>query len=221
MSFSHLQVAIPSRDQIAVREHVELFHHLARGVRGLFIVCAFHDDRPGTISQHRVGDVEGMVEAIMAHADTPNANVYMSFCLMRLDLERGKKGAEADVIATIGLVADMDADTGKVGKMPIEPSYVIETSPGNSQQVILFDRPLLPEEAKPLATALKKASGSDHGTGDISHVWRIPGTLNWPTKTKLTRGRSARLPLPRYFGRRALKATSCQYPVVRKYCELH
>ncbi|MCK1728260.1 DNA-primase RepB domain-containing protein [Bradyrhizobium sp. 142] len=75
--------------------------------------------------------------------------------------------------------------------MPVEPSYVIETSPGNTQQVILFDRPLRPEEVKPLAIGMKSAASCDHGTADISHVWRIPGTLNWPTKNKLARGRSA------------------------------
>ncbi|WP_122401289.1 DNA-primase RepB domain-containing protein [Bradyrhizobium vignae] len=107
---------------------------------------------------------------------------------MRRNLPRGKKGGESDVIAALGLAADMGADTGKVGEMPVESSFVIETSPGNSQQVILFDRPLSLEQAKPLAVALKKASGSDHGTADISHVWRILGTLNWPTKTKLARG---------------------------------
>ncbi|SPP92729.1 protein of unknown function [Bradyrhizobium vignae] len=129
-----------------------------------------------------------MYESVVAHANTPGANVYVPLCVMRRNLPRGKKGGESDVIAALGLAADMGADTGKVGEMPVESSFVIETSPGNSQQVILFDRPLSLEQAKPLAVALKKASGSDHGTADISHVWRILGTLNWPTKTKLARG---------------------------------
>jgi hypothetical protein len=67
---------------------------------------------------------------------------------------------------------------------------VIETSPGNYQPFIMFDRPLTPAEAKPLAAALRRATGSDHGTVDVTHVWRVPGTKNWPNKAKLKRGRS-------------------------------
>ncbi|GIQ76204.1 DNA-primase RepB domain-containing protein [Bradyrhizobium sp. RD5-C2] len=127
----------------------------------------------------------------MSHANTPGANVYCGLHLMRPDLPRGKKGSEDDVVGVLGLVADMDADTGKIGEMPIEPSFVIETSPGNTQQVIMFDRPMHPKDAKPLARALQRATGADFGTADISHIWRIPGTLNWPTQAKIKRGRSA------------------------------
>ncbi|MDI2073354.1 hypothetical protein ABIF68_003496 [Bradyrhizobium japonicum] len=178
-------------DRPELEQYAERLHRLADGISGKLITSSFHEERPGVVTHHNVGDVRGTVEAIAAHIETPGANVYMPLCVMRRDLPRGKKGGEADVVAVLGLVADMDADTGKIGEMPFEPSYVIETSPGNTQQVVLFDKPLLPEEAKPLAIALKKASGSDHGTADISHVWRIPGTMNWPTKTKLARGRSA------------------------------
>ncbi|WP_040586118.1 DNA-primase RepB domain-containing protein, partial [Allomesorhizobium alhagi] len=87
-------------------------------------------------------------------------------------------------------VADMDGDTGRVGELPIEPNLILETSPGNGQPFWLFDRPLKPEEAKPLAAALKRATGSDHGTADVAHVWRVPGTSNHPNKKKLERGRS-------------------------------
>ncbi|GMO20832.1 AAA family ATPase [Bradyrhizobium sp. TM233] len=171
-------------DPESIQQFLEIIHDRAHGLDGYFVVSVFIEDAPGTITHHRVGDVEGTRESVAAHADTPGANVYMPLCVMRRDLPRGRKGGEADVVAVIGLVADMDADTGKIGEMPMKPSFMIETSPGNTQQVILFDKPLPPEEAKPLAVALKKASGSDHGTADISHVWRIPGTLNWPTKTK-------------------------------------
>ncbi len=86
----------------------------------------------------------------------------------------------------------MDGDTGKnAGEYPIPPNYVLETSPGNLQPFWLFDRPVKPAEAKVIARGLKAATGSDHGTADTTHVWRVPGTLNWPSKVKLDRGRSA------------------------------
>lgn len=186
----------PAFDEAAIRTHIEMLHQLAAGIQGKFVVSTFfanptgEDRSGGTISHHAVGDVDGMVDAVMAHASTPNANVYICPNLMRQSLERGKKGAEADVVAVLAIVADMDDDTGRAGAMPTDPNYVIESSPGNFQCFLLLDKPLPPGEAKPLAMALKRAANSDHCTVDVSHVWRVPGCLNWPNAKKLARGRS-------------------------------
>ncbi|RVK93823.1 DUF3987 domain-containing protein [Sinorhizobium meliloti] len=187
----------PAFDEAAIRTHVEMLHQLAAGIQGKFVVSTFfanptgEDRSGGTISHHSVGDVDGMVDAVMAHASTPNANCYVCPNLMRLNLERGKKGSESDVAAVLALVADLDGDTGRSGAMPIESSCVVESSPGNYQCFLLLERPLSPGEAKPLAKALKLAANADHCTVDMSHVWRIPGTLNWPNAKKLARGRPA------------------------------
>lgn len=187
---------LPAFDEAAIRAHIEMLHQLANGIAGKFVVSTFfanprgEDVAGGIISHHPIGDVDGMVEAVTAHAKTPNANCYICPNLMRSSLERGKKGGEADVTAVLALVADMDDDTGRAGDMPIEPNFVIESSPGNFQNFLLLDRPLSPADAKPLATALKRAAGSDHCTMDVAHVWRVAGTLNWPNRKKLQRGRS-------------------------------
>ncbi|MGO7750470.1 DUF3987 domain-containing protein [Rhizobium ruizarguesonis] len=183
-------------DEAAIRAHVEMVHSLAAGIDGLLVTSAYFanltgdSDAPGAVTHHAIGDVDGMVDAIMAHASTPHANVFTGLQVMRKGLARGKRGREADIVAVLGLVVDLDADTGKAGQMPVEPNAVLETSGGNFQPFVLFDRAISPAEAKPLAAALKRATGSDHGTADIAHVWRIPGTLNWPNKKKLERGRS-------------------------------
>ncbi|MDW9503082.1 DUF3987 domain-containing protein [Sinorhizobium meliloti] len=187
----------PAFDEAAIRTHVEMLHQLAAGIQGKFVVSTFfanptgEDRYGGTISHHAVGDVDGMVDAVMAHASTPNVNCYVCPNLMRLNLERGKKGSESDVAAVLALVADLDDDTGRSGAMPIVSSCVVESSPGNYQCFLLLERPLSPGEAKPLARALKLAANADHCTVDMSHVWRIPGTLNWPNAKKLARGRPA------------------------------
>ncbi|MFS8051603.1 DUF3987 domain-containing protein [Rhizobium sp. BR 317] len=183
-------------DECAVRSHVGMLHQLAVGIAGKFVVSTFfanptgEDRTGGIISHHAVGDVDGTVDAVMAHAFTPNANVYICPSIMRPTLERGKKGGEGDVVAVLALVADLDDDTGRSGTMPIDPAYVIESSPGNFQCFLLLDRPMPPGEAKPLAMALKRAANADHCTADMSHVWRVPGCLNWPNAKKLARGRS-------------------------------
>lgn len=191
-----LQTA-PSFDEPAVCEHVMMLHQLANGLAGKFVVSTFFanpngdDKMGGVISHHAVGDVNGMVDAVMAHAATPHANAYICPNLMRPTLERGKKGGEADVVAVLALVADMDEDTGNAGTMPIEPNYVVESSPGNFQCFVLLDTPLSVADAKPLARSLKVGAGADHCTVDVAHVWRVPGTLNWPNAKKLARGRPA------------------------------
>jgi HK97 family phage prohead protease len=170
-----------------------MLHQLAAGMNGVLVVSVFNanlPDDPGTITHHRVGDVDSMAEAIEAHLETPHANVYAGLQVMRAGLKRGKRGRESDIVAILGLVVDLDADTGKSGALPFEPDMVLETSPGNFQPFTLFDRPLPPSEVKPMAAALKRATDSDHGTADVTHVWRVPGTQNWPNKKKLGRGRS-------------------------------
>jgi hypothetical protein len=54
----------------------------------------------------------------------------------------------------------------------------------------LFEKPVAPEIAKPIAAALQKATGCDNCTKDIDHVWRIPGTWNRPNRKKIAEGRS-------------------------------
>lgn len=183
-------------DEPAIREHAMMLHQAAHGHTGKFVVATFfsnpngEDKAGGVISHHPVGDVDGMVDAVMAHAGTPNANVYICPNLMRPTLERGKKGTEADVVAVLALVADLDSDTGLSGHMPVEPNYVVESSPGNYQCFILLESAMQVPEAKALASALRRGANADHCTVDMAHVWRVPGTYNWPNAKKLSRGRS-------------------------------
>src|SRR4029077_13666358 len=78
-----------------------------------------------------------------------------------------------------------------LGTLPLEAPYVIESSSGNFQPVFPLARALANGEAKALAILLSDFISGDAGTKDLSHVWRIPGTLNWPNKKKLQRGRPA------------------------------
>jgi hypothetical protein len=185
-----------SFDEVAIRDHVGMIHGLAGGLDGVLAVSAFHanpnkdEDTAGVVSRHAIGDVEGTVESIMCHSETPHLNVFIGLQVMRKGLARAQRGTERDIVAVLGLVVDMDADTGKTGDLPVLPNLVLETSPGNRQPFILFDRPIPASEAKPLAAALRRATGSDHGTADVTHLWRVPGTFNWPNRKKLSRGRS-------------------------------
>src|SRR5258707_1394632 len=134
-------------DAAAIKDHLTIIHNQAAGHNGKLVVAVFNQDMPGTVTHHRIGDIEGMCTSVMAHANTPGANVYPGLQSMRLALPRHQRGSESDIVAVHGFVADVDNDKGMAGKMPVEPSYVIETSPGNYQTAILFDKPMNPASA--------------------------------------------------------------------------
>ncbi|MGA8550961.1 MAG: DNA-primase RepB domain-containing protein [Stellaceae bacterium] len=74
--------------------------------------------------------------------------------------------------------------------LALTPNYVLETSAGRFQAFYLFDKPEAPEDVKRVAERLKAFAKSDHGTMDVSHVWRVPGALNWPNAKKVAEGRA-------------------------------
>lgn len=180
----------PEFDVAAIRDHVAILHERAAGIDGVLVVSVFHaSGAPGTVTHHPIGDIDGMVDAIAANNRVHGANVYTGLHIMRRGLPRGKRGTASDIVAVLGVVADLDADTGKAGEMPIAADLVLETSPGNRQPFVLFDEPATVAEAAEIGSALMRATGADSGTRDPAHVWRIPGTLNWPNKAKIERGR--------------------------------
>jgi RepB DNA-primase from phage plasmid len=194
----------PRFDEPAIRQHVEMIHRRAAGVDGKIIVCVFGEDpkriNPKTgkagcpvhrqVMHFAVGDIEETVSAIMAYEVVEHANVYMPLHVVRRGLGGHQRGELKDIVAVLGLVVDADRDAGKAcTTCPMRPSLVIETSPGNSQLFILFDSHVSTRDAAPIAKALCTATKTDSGTGDVAHVWRIPGTLNWPNAKKLERGR--------------------------------
>ena len=182
--------ALPPFDRNAIEAHVSLLHDMAAGVDGVVILAAFEECGAAQVQRFKVGDIARMTESIMGFENHPSVNLYAPWSVMRRDLEPCKKGAEGDVIAVLAAVPDLDNDKYQIGGLPVDAPYIVESSPGNFQPVYIFERPLAVADAKPVLAALSDFIGGDNGTKDCSHVWRIPGTLNIPTKSKLARGRS-------------------------------
>jgi predicted P-loop ATPase len=186
-------------DRTIVEEHLALLHNLARasGADGKLVLFAAGEDpqtgrkKKPCVQHFRVGDVGTMADAVMGFAGRQNLNVYSPWAVFRNDLESGKKGDEQHVLATLALVIDQDGDKEtSLRTLPLQAPYIIESSAGNSQPIYPLSHALANGEAKALAVALSDFVGGDAGTKDLSHVWRIPGTLNWPNRKKLERGRS-------------------------------
>ena len=195
MPLDEANTAAPPFDREAVAAHVTLLHELASGCSGCLVFTAIWEGKKSRPQRFRVGDVDTMIDAIMDYDGVAGVNIYAPYATMRADLAVCRKGSERDVCYSLAAIEDVDNDKQGRATIPLEASYVVESSPGNFQRVHVFDRPLAANEAKPVLTALNAATGGDAGEKDISHVWRVPGTLNWPTAAKLARGRSS-IPAP-------------------------
>ena len=191
-----------------IREHVRMIQQLAEPLKdkGKIVIACFGEapdqldpktKKPGrrlqpNVFHVNVGDVDHAAAGVARVTALPHYNVYMPLAVFRPDLPAGKKGFECDIVVCLGLVADFDdPDAARwAERLPIPPNYVLETSAGRFQAFYLFDKPELLEAVKPVAERLKAFAKCDHGTSDISHVWRVAGTLNWPNGKKVAEGRS-------------------------------
>jgi hypothetical protein len=211
MSGDEIAAGSPTTPQLVpklIRAHCMVIDEVARSLRGQgkLVITGFGEDpdapdpktgRPGCrlppkIVHVGVGDIDQAVERICQIANLPHYNVYMPIAVFQHDLQPGRKGYERDVAACLGLVADFDDPEAArwADRLPVPPNCVLETSAGRFQAFYLFRKPELLEAVKPVAERLKAYAECDHGTSDISHVWRIPGTLNWPNAKKVGEGRS-------------------------------
>lgn len=137
-------------------------------------------------------NIETILKIIETWTKEPHRNVYTPLCLMRPDLPAGRKGGIDDIIAVFGVCADFDDENAVqyLERLPLDPDIVLETSKGRYQAMFLFNSPISIDKAKYIAAMLQKYSGCDHGTKDISHVWRSADTWNYPNKKKVDEGRS-------------------------------
>jgi predicted P-loop ATPase len=189
--------AIPSPDHTAIRSHIEMQHALAKnaGVEGVLTLTRIDGKDKIFTERFAIGDVDSHANAVIGWSSNTGVNLYSPWAIFRNDLPRGSKGAEEHVVAALAFVGDLDADNGKAGTglvgLPLASPYIMETSEGNFQPVFPLARALSRAEAKPIAVALSDAIGADPRTKDTSGLFRIAGTLNWPSAKKLERGRSA------------------------------
>jgi RecA-family ATPase len=192
-------VTVPELDEAAIRTHVRLLHELAAPFAkvGKLVVASYGEDPTSgkslipKVAHFAVGQVSAMTDMIVRLSREPHRNVYAPLAVLRPDLPDGKKGQEADVVASLGLVADFDDEHAAQWptRLPKAPNYVLETSLDRFQTFYLFQRPQPISDVKPIAVRLKAFAHCDHGPVDMSHVWRIPGTPNWPNARKAKAGR--------------------------------
>ena len=122
-------------------------------------------------------------------------NLYIAWALFDPSMNPWKKGSEAEVVVSLAGVIDVDCDKGDSSDIPLKASRRLETSPGNFQDFFVYPQPLPMIEAKPVARALHRLTHKEENTDakgdsttkDVSHIWRVPGTLNFPNADKIER----------------------------------
>jgi hypothetical protein len=195
--------SVPDWEQIEAL--VDRLVPVAAGHGGEFVISGLGEDPDTgetlpTIHLHPSNDEtarENILLAIKAVVERRcGYNCYIGIALMRPGLKQYQKGGESDVLGVLAAVTDWDGKNDpetRHNRLPHYPQAETETSPGNFQCWYFFDRPYSVAEAKPVLTALAQCTKSDH-TQSCEHLFRIPGTLNWPSRKKIEAGRS-RMPV--------------------------
>jgi hypothetical protein len=191
----------PAPDWPKVTPLIERLVKIAAGHGGEFLISGLGED-PETgeklppIHLHPANDhtaAANIMQAIETVVATGcGYNCYIGIALMKPGLTQFQKGGESDVVGVLAAVTDWDDKNDprtRHDRLPFHAQAEIETSPGNFQCWHFFDRPYSVAEAKPVLAALARSSGSD-STHSCDHVFRVPGTLNWPSQKKIEKGRS-------------------------------
>jgi hypothetical protein len=166
---------------------------------GVLVLASFPDPKNAAFE---IGDWNGMAARAHEWACHGQRNVYFALAIYRGGVVSDRsRGAERDILAVFGVGADLDRDKDnrlEIDHLPIRPSIDVLSSGTNSagaanhNLILLFDRAVPASEARELAYAFGTLVGDQApNRGDPGHLWRLPGTLNWPTAAKIKRGRSA------------------------------
>jgi hypothetical protein len=198
-------------DENLIRTHIEtVIPYIKRCPSGKVVVASFGEDPTGYSLCPKIYHFDSkespqvltdqIVKKSIFLSKDAHRNIYMPLAVMSERLHNGQKGTIKDVVSVFGICADFDDEDASdyMNRLPMEPDYVLETSSGRYQAVFLFKEPVTPDKAIPLAEMLKNFANCDHCTKDISHVWRVAGTLNWPDKKKINEGRSRQPQLVKY-----------------------
>lgn len=128
-------------------------------------------------------------------------NVYYSAAALRPNLAPGSRGTAADIHSMLAIVVDLDDPEAAAGweerakVAGLWPSRVVRSSATPTPRVQLVY--LLKEPCEDIAAwraAARRVEcwfGGDWCSKDPAHVWRLPGTTNFPTAKKQRAGRVA------------------------------
>ncbi len=155
---------------------------------GFVQLTRIYPDGAAVPRRFSISDVDRMAKTAIADAQAGH-NVYVEGRTLRNETDPGKRGDQKDTEHVFAFVIDSDNDKGKAGTLPVEPSLIVESSPGNFHYWLFLNAAIRADQAKEIGDAIKAASGADSDTGVVTQCYRVAGTPNYVTKTKRERGR--------------------------------
>ena len=192
MSTSPINHSVSSEQ---VRLLAEQLRACAGDTRGDFVFATISSQ--GAAPQHHAvangpNAAEEIVALIASIGAEPHQNVYFAGSLFRSgSVTRYRGRTKENVIGVLCAVTDFDAKNNpetRHERLPTAPGSELETSPGNFHCHYWFDRPYPGEQIEPALYALARVAGADD-CKSTEHLWRVPGTWNWPDSKKLAAGR--------------------------------
>jgi hypothetical protein len=186
-------------DESAIRSFLETFVALAikslagHPAPGLLATCFKAPDRDLMPVRYEITDasvIEKITHDAMVASDA-GLNVYIEGRLVKRGVRGKKRGELRDTACVFALCVDSDVDNNMAWAPPIglRPTLAVETSPNNHQFWFFFDKALPPVRAQRLGEGLRQAIGCDTDTGNPTQPYRLPGTVNYPNRVKVARGR--------------------------------
>jgi hypothetical protein len=160
-------------------------------VPGLLQLSRLHPDNNKLVpSRFHIDDIERMIEAAAGHSGR-GYNVYIEGRLVRPGLNDNERGKLADTAAIFAYAIDSDADK-QMGWTATKPvSMTVETSPGNFQYWLFLREAIFDAElGRKLGERIRAATRTDHDTGNVVQPYRVAGTINYPNRNKIARGRT-------------------------------
>lgn len=139
-------------------------------------------------TRYTLDDIERIVADAVADSNAGH-NVYLEARIVSVNLRGKVRGKVEDTVAVFALVIDSDADKGRGWAPTVQPSMVVETSPGNFQYWFFFRKAVSAKLGQQLGERIRKVVCCDDDTGNVAQPYRVAGTVNYPNKKKAERGR--------------------------------
>jgi hypothetical protein len=139
------------------------------------------------------------MERLNRDHDEGRYNLYLHVNLTRPGFR--KRAKKPDIVSFRYIFADVDGDKddhgragawGRLGKVLVRPSLVVMSGAGfNAYWTLkepLPNTPATMQRVEALGGRIARLTGSD-GVQNVDRILRVPFTTNWPTETKIKRGR--------------------------------
>lgn len=149
------------------------------------------DDDVTSVYRYALDDPD-LAERMTSDAINASATGHNCYCegrTVRPGLNGKQRGDLNDTVAVFALTVDSDSDKGKAWTPIVPTSLAVEISPNNAHYWFFLDKAVDAQTGKALGERLRAATNADQDTGVITQPYRLCGTVNFPTKAKLERGR--------------------------------